>query len=357
MSTRLRRRIASVAIGAVLGVVAAAPRAAIVDSGTISIPIPPDFSGIYMNWVAGTSGQSGAVVPGWDFCAYASAAPGTPTLTFFTSASSVNVNQIVGSGDTVAALGTGTVVGPASILATAGIVRTAGTAFRTTATSYVGVAFENEATATTLYGYAEIQTTATLGFPATITRIVYDNTGAALVIGGAQPPVFLGASSRKTHGVAGTFDVLLSPIMASTSVEPRQGPNHTLAFQFNTAIVSATATVTEGTATVGATTFAGLVNVDLTGVADQQYVTVTLTNITDSLGGTGGTATARVGLLAGDVNQNRVVTLADVGQVNGQLAQAVTGSNYLKDINASGTLTLTDKAITNAAQTHSLPAP
>ena len=50
-------------------------------------------------------------------------------------------------------------------------------------------------------------------------------------------------------------------------------------------------------------------------------------------------ATVRVGFLLGDVNQSRVVSVADLGLVNAQLAQVVTATNYLKDVNASGTLT------------------
>jgi hypothetical protein len=65
----------------------------------------------------------------------------------------------------------------------------------------------------------------------------------------------------------------------------------------------------------------------------------------------------RIGLLAGDVNQNRVVTLADLGLVNQQLAQPVTAANYLKDVNVSGTLSLADKGITNTRLTKALPAP
>jgi hypothetical protein len=55
--------------------------------------------------------------------------------------------------------------------------------------------------------------------------------------------------------------------------------------------------------------------------------------------------------------QNRVVTVADLGLANAQLAQAVTAANYLKDVNASGTLTLADKGIINANLTRGLPAP
>ncbi len=65
----------------------------------------------------------------------------------------------------------------------------------------------------------------------------------------------------------------------------------------------------------------------------------------------------RVGFLLGDVNQSRVVTLADLGQVNAQLSQPVAAANYLKDINASGTLTLADKGITNGNLTKALPPP
>jgi hypothetical protein len=56
----------------------------------------------------------------------------------------------------------------------------------------------------------------------------------------------------------------------------------------------------------------------------------------------------------GGVNQYRVVTVADLGLVNSQL---VTGANYLKDVNASGALTVADTDITNANLTKALPAP
>jgi hypothetical protein len=45
----------------------------------------------------------------------------------------------------------------------------------------------------------------------------------------------------------------------------------------------------------------------------QANVTIALTNIVASGGGSGGSGAIRVGFLAGDVNQNRVVTVADLG--------------------------------------------
>ena len=110
------------------------------------------------------------------------------------------------------------------------------------------------------------------------------------------------------------------------TTEPRQGPAQTIVFTFDKPITGATATVTEGTATAGAPTFSGNdVVVALTGVTDRQYVTVSLTNVASADGGTGGVGSARVGFLVGDVNQTRVVSVADLGLVNAQLSQVVDG--------------------------------
>ena len=84
---------------------------------------------------------------------------------------------------------------------------------------------------------------------------------------------------------------------------------------------------------------------------------VALANVASSDGGTGGCGSARIEFLFGDVTQNRVVTVADLGLVNAQLAQPVTAANYLKDVNATGTLTVADKGITNTNLTQALPAP
>jgi hypothetical protein len=51
------------------------------------------------------------------------------------------------------------------------------------------------------------------------------------------------------------------------------------------------------------------------------------------------------------------VSLADEGLVNAALAQPVTASNYLKDVNANGTLTIGDAAIVAANLAKALPAP
>jgi hypothetical protein len=123
-------------------------------------------------------------------------------------------------------------------------------------------------------------------------------------------------------------------------------------------VTAATATITEGVATAATPTFSGHdVIVGLTGVSNQQYVTVSLSNVSSSDGDSGASASVRIGFLLGDVNLSRVVSLADLAQVNAQLAQVVSASNFLKDVNASGTLTVADKGITNANLTKGLVAP
>ena len=175
---------------------------------------------------------------------------------------------------------------------------------------------------------------------------------------GPKAPVLASAVSRKVHGSAGTFDLPLSLVATNPATEPRLGPTQTIVLTFDKPIASATATITAGVAAAGPLAFSGnSVIVGLTGVADQQYVTVSLTDVAATDGATGGVGSVRIGFLAGDVNQSRAVTLADVGLVNAQLSQPVTAANYLKDINVSGTLTLADKGVTNANLTRALPAP
>ena len=159
------------------------------------------------------------------------------------------------------------------------------------------------------------------------------------------------------HGAAGTFDLPLSLAPTNPTTEPRQGSTATIVLTFDAAVISANVAVTEGTATAGAPTFSGIdVIVPLTGVTDQQYVTISLTNIASAFV-TGGSASMRIGFLVGDVNGSRVVLVSDLGQVNAQLSQPVTAANYLKDVNVSGTLSVADKGITNANLTRALPAP
>ncbi len=172
------------------------------------------------------------------------------------------------------------------------------------------------------------------------------------------PAALQSVVSRKVHGAAGTFDVPLASTPTDPSTEPRSGPAQTLVFTFDKPIASATASVTEGAAVAAAPTFSGNdVIVNLASVANQQYVTVALTNVVPVDGGAAGSASIRAGFLLGDVNQSRTVSVADLGFINAQLSQPVTAANFIDDINASGTVSVADKGIANASLTTALPLP
>jgi hypothetical protein len=199
------------------------------------------------------------------------------------------------------------------------------------------------------------------GFP----RVVGGTVDMGAYEGSIPPPtpVLQSAVSRKVHGAAGTYDLpltLVAPpgINHNPTTEPRQGPAQTIVFTFDRPPNAATVTVSEGTATAAAPTFSGNdVVVALTNVTTPQYVTVSLTGVASTDGGTGGVGSARIGFLTGDVNQSRVVSVADLGLVNAQLAQPTSAANYLKDVNASGSITIADKGVTNANLTKALGPP
>lgn len=183
--------------------------------------------------------------------------------------------------------------------------------------------------------------------------------GAAWVFASCDlMPCIQAAVSRRVHGAAGTFDLPLSLDSTGPTTEPRQGPTQSVVMTFGKPITSATVTIDEGSAYAGVPTFSGSdVVVPLTGVTDQQYVTVSLKNVASSDGGSGGSAAVRVGFLVGDVNQSHVVAVTDLVVANNQLGRTLSASNFLADVNTSGVITVLDKVIVNNALGHFLPAP
>lgn len=173
----------------------------------------------------------------------------------------------------------------------------------------------------------------------------------------AAPPAFLGAASRKAHNAAGSFDLPLSIVATNPTTEPRQSSTASIVMSFDQAVIGAQATIAEGTATVGTLAFSGQdIIIPLSGVADGQYVTVSLANVA-SASSAGGTGSVRIGFLFGDTNQSRQVTLADVGVVNAAQLQALTNANFLLDVNHDGKLTVADKGLVNTNLLKKLPAP
>jgi hypothetical protein len=162
----------------------------------------------------------------------------------------------------------------------------------------------------------------------------------------------------QTIGTVALVALLAPPALALTTptIEPRiaTSPNsgQTLVFTFDKPVNGGTAAVTLGTATVGTTTFSGNeMIVNLTGVADLQCVTVTVSGVTAVDGGTGGTGAASIRFIAGDANQSGQVTGSDKLNVNfAQSVNPVNGTNYLKDVNASGLINGGDVLAVNFRQ-------
>jgi hypothetical protein len=254
-------------------------------------------------------------------------------------------------------------VSGAGCVATTAAAAGGGTLGITVATLPAGVMCTFTVTVTSSAAGAHLDSADTVNAPLGALTTMIPSATLTVTGGAGTTPVLQAIVSRKVHGGVGTFDLPLTfttppTINHAPTTEPRQGPAQTVVFTFDKPLNAATVAITEGAATAGAPSFSGnSVIVGLTNVTNQQYVTVSLTNVASTDGGTGGVAAARIGFLVGDVNASRTISVADVGLVNAVLAQPVDMTNYLKDVNVSGTLSVADKAITNANLTKALPAP
>jgi hypothetical protein len=95
------------------------------------------------------------------------------------------------------------------------------------------------------------------------------------------------------------------------------------------------------------------VTVNLTGVTNQQWITITLYGVSD------GTYTndvaVRVGVLPADVNASANVDSVDMTLVQRQNNKPVTSSNFRMDVNASGNIDSADVALTQRQNQKRLP--
>ena len=176
------------------------------------------------------------------------------------------------------------------------------------------------------------------------------------------PALQLGSAvSRKTHGGAGTFDIPL-PLSGNPGVECRTGgatDDYTLVFTFTNNVTSGNATVTGGIGSVfGPPIFSGnTMTVNLTGVANAQTLTVTLSGVTDEFSQVLPDTPVSVNMLIGDTSGNGVVNATDIAQTKAQVGQPVTSSNFRTDVNANGIINTSDVAIVKAHSGGSISAP
>lgn len=158
--------------------------AIVCNSVTTPLAIPNNIDGVYINLVTGATGTAGGATAGWDVNMYAT---GTPSgLYFFWPGAPANSFGGVAAGTVYSYLADGATIGPAQtyIVSSGGGGEPPFANYRVTQSGgNLGVRFFNEATAAINYGWIEMSTTATSGFPASITGFCYENTGQAIVAG------------------------------------------------------------------------------------------------------------------------------------------------------------------------------
>jgi hypothetical protein len=172
----------------------------------------------------------------------------------------------------------------------------------------------------------------------------------------SQAPMAQSAFSRKIHGAAGTFDLLL-PLTGNVGIECRSGGttnDYQMILNFATSVTVGSASVTSGTGSVSSFSVRGSqVTVNLTGMTNAQRITVTLMNVND--GTHMGNVPVSMGVLIGDVNGNALVNASDVSLTKSQVGMAISSSNFREDVNANGTISSTDVAIVKSEVGTALP--
>ena len=165
------------------------------------------------------------------------------------------------------------------------------------------------------------------------------------------------AVSRKTHGSAGTFDVNL-PSNGRPEIECRSGGptgNYTIVFTFTNNVTVPAASVTSGSGTVSSFSASGkIVTVNLSGVTNQQTITVALSSVND--GTNVSDVEAVMSLLIGDTNPDRFVDAIDTSQTKSQSGKALTASNCREDVNVDGFIDSVDTAFVKSKSGGGLPS-
>jgi hypothetical protein len=184
----------------------------------------------------------------------------------------------------------------------------------------------------------------------------------ALRFTAAALPTVAAVVSRKLHGAAGEFDVVL-PFTGSPGIECRSGganAEHTLVFTFASELSSVqAAAVTTGTGIVS-NSYIDSSNprqyvVQLSGVTNAQTITVTLTNVTDTSSATSASLSATMAVLLGDTSANGVVNATDVSQIKAHSGQQVSAATFRLDVTGEGAINASDISLVKTQSGAVLP--
>jgi len=163
------------------------------------------------------------------------------------------------------------------------------------------------------------------------------------------------SASAMLFSVAPTGNFTSLPLSTSASgpiqIENQYGGpngNYTFVFSFAAPLTKVShAVVTGGIGSVAS----GMIDssdptkyiVNLSGVTDAQYLSITLSGI--SGGGGGSTVSGSVGILIGDTTGNGVVNSSDIAQVQSQSGLPVTSLNFREDVTGNGVINSSDIAL------------
>ena len=156
-------------------------------------------------------------------------------------------------------------------------------------------------------------------------------------------PVLTAVVSQKIHGNAGPFELPIAVL--PLTVESRAiGAGHVIVFRFDIAITSpGNVTLMQmspaGGAVASAVAMNNEIRVTLTGITDNQRVTISLANIN---GIQNATASASLGFLVGDINNSRSVNASDIIGLKARFGQTTAAANFKFDVNASGSVNASD---------------
>ena len=165
----------------------ASANAAVICSSMTHLDVPATSEGVYLNLITGTWGVRESDVPGFDIDIYA-AVNTNPTgqLKFYWGPASNGGAGVVSSGVSYAVLGSNVTIGADSAFTREGF--TGDTSVWMAGTSgYLGMRFRDESSASIVYGWLGLTTTAALGFPATIEGWCYEDSGASIVTPDPRP--------------------------------------------------------------------------------------------------------------------------------------------------------------------------
>ena len=178
----------------------------------------------------------------------------------------------------------------------------------------------------------------------------------------AFPVSAVSAVSRKTHGSGvGDLDIPL-PLSGAPGIECRSGGITKIIFPFPAAVTvnntlgTQGARVTSGAGSVSSVSGAGTntVTVNLTGVTNVQWITVTLYGVSD--GTYSNDVAVRAGVLLGDVNGSKRADAGDVTAVRNHTVSTPNDSATCRfDVNLSGRTDSGDVTATRNAIVAALP--